>query len=265
MVAGSAGAAAKVRYKDAIFSSVSTKTDIVYGTATNAQKHKVALTFDLYTPPATDKVTSRAAIVWVHGGGFSGGDKTSPEIVDEANTFAKQGFVNISIKYRLEPGGCSAANPTNSCVVAIKEAMQDAQTAVRFLRTHAQKYGIDPTRIAIGGSSAGAITAANVGYASSEQPASGVRVVLSLSGANLLGTVSRGDAAALFFHGTKDPLVPYSWAVRTVNQAKAKHLVVTLVTWKGAGHVPYVQFRTQILNDSTSFLYKNMDLAHAAH
>src|SRR6185437_9827235 len=238
LAAAPSGAAAKVRYKDAMFSSVTKKTDIVYGTATNAQKHKVTLTFDLYAPPAADKVTRRPAIVWVHGGGFSGGDKTSPEIVDEANTFAKQGFINISIKYRLEPGGCSAANPTSGCVVAIREAMQDAQTAVRFLRTHAQKYGVDGKRIAIGGSSAGAITADNVAYASGEQPASGVRVALSLSGANLLSTVSKGDAAALFFHGTSDPLVPYSWAVRTVKQAKAKHLVATLITWKGAGHVP---------------------------
>jgi acetyl esterase/lipase len=186
-------------------------------------------------------------------------------LVDEANTFAKQGFVNISINYRLEPGGCSAANPTTMCVTAIKEATQDAQSAVRFLRNHAQKYRVDPRRIAIGGSSAGAITAAQVGYATSEKPAAGVRTVLSLSGANLLSAISKGDAAALFFHGTDDPLVPYKWAADTVKSAKAKRLVAGLVTWKGAGHVPYVQFRTQILTLSSNFLYKTMDLAHAAH
>jgi carboxylesterase type B len=271
-VAGSAfsvvqpvGAAVPARYRDGVFPTVVKTSDLVYGAATNAEKHKVTLKFDLYTPPATDTVTSRPAIVWVHGGGFSGGDKTSPELVDEANTFAKKGFVNISINYRLEPGGCSAAHATTTCVVAIKEATQDAQMAVRYLRTHATKYGVDPQRIAIGGSSAGAITAAQVGYATSENPASGVRAALSLSGANLFSKISKGDAAALFFHGTADPLVPYKWAVATVKEAKAKGLVAGLVTWKGAGHVPYVQFRTQILTLSTSFLYKNMDLAHAAH
>jgi acetyl esterase/lipase len=260
-----AGAATPARYRNAIFTSIVKKSDIVYGTATNAQKQKMTLRFDLYTPPATDKVKRRAAIVWVHGGSFSSGDKTSPELVDEMNTFARKGFVNISINYRLEPNGCSAANATKECIVAIQEATQDAQTAVHFLRTHATKYGVDPKRIAIGGSSAGAITAAQVGYATSEKPASGVRAVLSLSGANLFSTVSKGDAAALFFHGTADPLVPYKWAVNTVNAAKAKHLTVKLVTWKGAGHVPYVKFRDQILTDSTNFMYKNMDLGHAAH
>jgi carboxylesterase type B len=37
----------------------------------------------------------------VHGGSFCCGDKTSPELVDEANTFAKEGYVNFSIDYRL--------------------------------------------------------------------------------------------------------------------------------------------------------------------
>ena len=260
-----AGAAAPVRYQNGIFQTVVKTPDLVYGAATNVEKHKVTLKFDLYTPPAKDTVTSRPAIVWVHGGGFAAGDKTSPELVDEANTFAKKGFVNISINYRLEPGGCSAARPTTSCVTAIKEATQDAQAAVRYLRNHALTYGVDPHRIAIGGSSAGAITAAEVGYATSENPTAAVRTVLSLSGANLFSKISKGDAAALFFHGTADPLVPYKWAAATVKEAKAKGLVAGLVTWKGAGHVPYVQFRTQILTLSTKFLYKTMDLVHAAH
>jgi acetyl esterase/lipase len=255
---------APLRYRDAIFSSVVKTADLTYGSATTASNEAVTLTFDLYTPPQADTVTRRPAIIWVHGGSFSGGDKTSPELVDEANTFAKKGFVNISINYRLEPGGCSAATPTGTCITAIREATEDAQSAVAYLRTHASTYGVDPKRIAIGGSSAGAITAAQVGYATSETPASGVRSVLSLSGANLLSKVTEGDAAALFFHGTADPLVPYSWAVKTVDQAKAAGLTVSLETWDGAGHVPYAQFRSQILTQSTNFLWWTMDLRHAA-
>jgi predicted esterase len=142
--------------------------------------------------------------------------------------------------------------------------MQDAQTAVRFLRANAATYGIDPTRIAIGGSSAGAITALNVGYATSEDPASAVRAAVSLSGANLLSNISAGDAPALLFHGTADPLVPYQWAVNTVNLATAAHLDVFLETWPGAGHVPYVKFRDQILSQTSNFLWWEMDLKHAA-
>jgi para-nitrobenzyl esterase len=254
-----------LRYRDAIFTSVVKTADVTYGSATNLESETVTLKLDVYAPPASDTVSSRPAIIWVHGGSFSSGDKTSGELVDESNTFADKGFVNFSINYRLEPGGCSSSNPTATCVHAIQEATQDAQTAVRFVRTHAATYGVDPNRIAIGGSSAGAITALQVGYASSENPASKVRAALSLSGANLLSTVCKGDAPALLFHGTADPLVPYSWAVTTVNQAEAAGLTVSLETWEGAGHVPYVQFRTQILSQSANFLWWTMDLAHAAH
>jgi para-nitrobenzyl esterase len=256
---------APVRYRDNIATTVAMTSDITYGSAVNLSGQTITLKLDVYSPPATDKVKSRPAIVWVHGGSFSGGNKTSPELVDESNTFAKKGFVNASIDYRLEPGGCSAGGVTPECITAIQEAEQDAQTAVRFLRTHAATYGIDPTRIAIGGSSAGAITALNVGYASSENPASKVRAAVSLSGAKLLGSIGAGDPPALLFHGTADPLVPYQWAVNTTDQARAAHLPVFLETWQGAGHVPYVQFRTQILTQTQNFLWWEMDLQHAAH
>jgi acetyl esterase/lipase len=256
--------AAPLRYRDAIFSTVAKTTDITYGTALNAESQSVTLQLDLYAPPAFDTVTERPAIVWVHGGSFSSGDKTSGELVDESNTFAEKGYVNASINYRLEPGGCSAGAPTAACITAIQEATQDAQTAVAFLRTHAATYGIDPKRIAIGGSSAGAITALQVGYASGENAATAVRAAVSLSGANLLSKIGPGDAPALLFHGTADPLVPYQWAVNTVNQATAAKLQVFLETWQGAGHVPYVQFRDQILTQTQNFLWWELDLQHAA-
>jgi carboxylesterase type B len=199
----------------------------------------------------------------VHGGSFSSGNKSSPELVDESNTFAKKGYVNASIDYRLEPTGCSAGNPTAECLHAIQEATQDAQTAVRFLRTNAASYGIDPTRIAIGGSSAGAITALQVGYTTAENPASAVRGAVSLSGANILSPIGAGDAPALLFHGTADTTVPYQWAVNTVNKAHAAGLDAFLESLQDAGHVPYTQFRTQILTQTTNFLWWEMDLRHA--
>jgi dienelactone hydrolase len=255
---------APLRYRDPLFGSVSTSTDVVYGSATNAEGQPVTLTLDIYEPTG-DTVTARPAIVWVHGGSFTSGDKTSPELVDEANTFASKGYFNVSIDYRLEPGGCTGGAAPGVCMTAILEALADAQTAVRFLRTNAATYGIDPGRIAIGGSSAGAITALNVGFSSSEDPSAAVGAAVSLSGGALFVTIDSGDAPSLDFHGTADPLVPYPLAVYTQSLALAAGLDSFLTTFVGAGHVPYVQHRTEILDQTQNFLWWELHLTTAAH
>jgi carboxylesterase type B len=253
---------APVRYRDPIFNAVTVKKNVTYGSAVNLSGQTITLQLDMYQP-AGDTGTSRPAIVWVHGGSFCCGSKTSAEIVDEATTFSKAGYLNASIDYRLESPGCSES--LSNCVAAIQEAASDAQTAVRFLRTNAATYGIDPNRIAIGGSSAGAITALNVGYSSSEDPAASVRAAVSLSGAQLVvGTISPGDAPALDFHCTTDSLVPYQWAVNTINAAKAQGLDAFLESWNATCHVPYTEHRQQILDQSRNFLWWEMDLSHAA-
>ena len=104
---------APLRYRDPVLASVSKTSDVVYGSAINAENQTVTLTLDIYEPTG-DTVTARPAIVWVHGGSFTGGDKTSPELVDEANTFSRKGYFNVSINYRLEPGGCTGGTPPRS-------------------------------------------------------------------------------------------------------------------------------------------------------
>src|SRR3989442_7313213 len=119
------------------FGAVTPTPDLTYGSAVNASGQTVTLKLDLYEPTG-DAATSRPAIVWVHGGSFCCGDKTSPELVDEATTFSKKGYLNVSIDYRLESPGCSGS--FSNCVDAIREAAADAQTHVRFLRTNAPAY-----------------------------------------------------------------------------------------------------------------------------
>lgn len=254
---------APLRYRDLVFGGATKTADVVYGSAVNLSGQTVTLLLDVYEPTG-DTITERPAIVWVHGGSFAVGDKTSPELVDQANTFGRKGYLNVSINYRLEPPGCSGGGPITTCVSAIQEAMQDAQTAVRFLRTNAATYGIDDTRIAIGGSSAGAITALNVGFRSAEDPTAAVGAAVALSGSNILGAIGAGDAPSLLFHGTVDPLVPYAWATATYNQAIAAGLDSFLTTWVGAGHVPYVAHRNEIIDQTTNFLYWELDLMNAA-
>jgi acetyl esterase/lipase len=257
--------AAPLRYRDQVFSGVTKTADITYGSATNVSGQTVTLTLDKYEPTG-DTVTKRPAIVWVHGGSFCCGDKSSGELVDEAQTFSRKGYVNVSINYRLEPGGCSASSGGEHCIEAIQEATADAQTAVRFLRANASAYKIDPTRIAIGGSSAGAITALDVGFGSGEDAAAAVKGAVALSGAQLVSAPpGPGDAPSLLFHGTSDGTVPYQWAVNTVNNAHNAGLYSFLTSFPGAGHVPYAQHHDEIINQTTNFLYWVLDDASAAH
>lgn len=261
---------APLRYRDEVFTNVTKTSNIAYGSAVNEQGQTQTLLLDIYGPTG-DTVTARPAIVWVHGGGFVGGTKTSPEIVDEANTFARKGYLNVSISYRLSATGCSAAAPTANCIAAIINAKHDAQAAVRYLRANAAALGIDTDRIAVAGTSAGAITALNVAYGSNDPgtsgnpgPSSAVGAAVSLSGAAILTSPKAGDPAALLFHGTADTIVPYTWAQSTVASAKAAGAWANFTTWTGAGHVPYGANRTQILDHTTNFLYHILHLQRAA-
>jgi acetyl esterase/lipase len=260
---------APLRYRDLVFTGATKTSNIVYGHAVDQAGTNVTLILDMWRPTG-DTVTQRPAVVWVHGGSFRTGlNRTSPEIVDEATIFARKGYVTVSIDYRTHPVGCTQIN--TACLTAIIQAREDAQTAVRFLRESAATYGIDPTRIAIGGSSAGAITALNVGY-SPENPGPGehqgvssaVRAVQSLSGAALLSEpANAGDSPALLFHCTTDRLVSFDRATETVTNATNAGLLAVLRTWDATCHVPYADHKDQIIDETTNFFYWQLDLGHA--
>jgi dienelactone hydrolase len=262
-----------LRYRDQVFNSVSVTRDLQYGSAPDGNGNPVVLKLDLYQPSG-DTLTKRPAVVWVHGGSFCCGDKTSPEIVDEATTFAKLGYVAVSINYRLlaPPGSCSGSTAgSGTCVTAALEAKHDALAAVRWLRAKAATYRIDAGRIGIGGSSAGAITATLVGLFSEDVGSSGnpgypstVRGFQSLSGGLPNGVFAGpGDAPGLLFHGTADPVVPYQWSADTAAALSNAKVLNFLEPLDGAGHVPYVQFHDQIVSQSDYFFYAVLDLAHA--
>src|ERR1700760_3311381 len=117
---------APLRYRDAVFSALTTTPNITYGSAVNLEGQTVTLQMDAYQPTG-DTVTGRPAIIFVHGGSFTSGDQSEGDIVTEANTFAEKGYGTFSIDYRLESPGCSG-NLSN-CLQAMSEAFQDAQTA----------------------------------------------------------------------------------------------------------------------------------------
>ncbi|MEZ6092640.1 MAG: alpha/beta hydrolase [Pirellulaceae bacterium] len=77
----------------------------------------------------------------MHGGGWQGGTKDAG--IAQVIPFVRQGFVGATIDYRLTG---EAAFPAQ---------IHDCKCAIRYLRAHADEYGIDPEKIIIGGSSAG--------------------------------------------------------------------------------------------------------------
>ena len=107
--------------------------DIEYA---NVNGHSLRL--DLYLPaaPAEDPVP---LVLWVHGGAWRAGDKSptyAPETLGETYAVA-------SVNYRLTDEALFPAQ------------IHDVKAAVRWLRAHAQRFGLDPDRFGAWGSSAG--------------------------------------------------------------------------------------------------------------
>jgi predicted esterase len=128
-------------------------------------------------------------------------------------------------------------------LAAIDNARLDMQTAVRWFRAHATSLGIDPDRIGVGGSSAGAVTALGVavnrddpGIGDLPDYSSSVCTAVSISGANDPLAVDAGDAGAIFHHGTLDTVVPYGNAVETRDAMVAVGLPVQWNEYPGESH-----------------------------
>lgn len=94
----------------------------------------------------------RPAIMFFHGGGWVGG---KPGQFDHhVQHFASKGIVCFQVEYRLLKG--SRTSPPDVCI-------RDARSAVRFVRSRADEFGINPNQLACGGGSAGGHLAAALG------------------------------------------------------------------------------------------------------
>jgi len=105
---------------------------------------------DLYLPAGVAKGQRCPAVVIIHGGGWSGGDKGAAREINIGTTLAANGYVGFSINYVLATKD-RPVWPQN---------VYDCKTAVRWLRKNADRLGIDPDHIgAIGGSAGGHLAA----------------------------------------------------------------------------------------------------------
>ena len=96
---------------------------------------------DIYTPKRIPIGKKLPVILYVHGGGWTGGNKEN--VAEKPNFFIKKGYVFISINHRLSPK------------VTYEEMASDVVLAIKWVDSHAEDYQIDRRKINLMGHSAG--------------------------------------------------------------------------------------------------------------
>ena len=235
---------------------------------------------DLYRP-------ERAAgplpvIVWVHGGGWTNGDKARLPIA----SFATNGFAIAAINYRFSQHAIFPAQ------------IHDCKAAVRWLRANAKQYGLDPNHFGAWGASAGghlvALLGTTAGVGELEGPggnddqSSRVQAVVDWYGptdfltvgaketrtrliggdpqaikekaakASPMTYVSSKAAPFLIMHGDRDKTVPISQSEAFAQALKQAGAEVTFVVVKGAGHGGRLFTSPETLKQIEAFFRKHL-------
>lgn len=190
-------------------------------TYTYAIKKTDTLKLDVYTPKNIKVNDSFPVVLWMHGGGFSGGNRDNPDEVKFMKYLTEQGYIGISMSYRLllkdfkTGSGCNC--PKTFKLDIFRQAAIDYLDAAKYVVDNKEKFQIDPTKIIAGGSSAGAEGVLNAVYLKNffvDDVSKYINVkfagVISLAGAVVdADYISKENAIpTVLFHGTEDPLVP---------------------------------------------------------
>jgi len=232
----------KVRYLENVFDSIKIQKDIVFGTSVNENGVNENLKLDIYSPEG-DKMIYRPVIVWIHGGGFRhGNDKTQSYIVEMAKRFTRKGYVCLAIDYRLRE------NPKDDPAGTISDAVGDALKGLDWLRKNSELLKVDPSKIIIGGGSAGGMLGCNLCFNNRAGDKNDIDGIVGF--VNLWGTpdliwgeldIDKNDPPTIIVHGTEDKLVSYSNSAALAEKLKANNVKHELITIEGAGHTPVKQ------------------------
>lgn len=184
--------------------------DLVYLTLNDSNNVQRNLHLDIYRPAKGGKLP---ALLMIHGGGWRSGNKSLEGPM--AKQVALHGYVTIPVEYRL------------SLEARYPAAIHDIKAAIRWVKANAEKYGIDTTRIAIEGNSAGGqlatlvgMTAYDAGFEGSEGVfgvTSRVQAVVDIDGVvDFLSPASNKiprspDAADAFWLGGTFETRPVRW------------------------------------------------------
>ena len=174
----------------------------------------------IYKPSEFDIKKKYSCIVFFHGGGWNSGNPE--QFQRQSRYFASRGMVAISVEYRIK----------NEHGTSPIQAMEDAKSAIRFIRSNARLLSIDPSKIAAAGGSAGGHLAAVAGnidlFNNSDEDLTisskpnllilynpvidfGTRKWLWInnpSDASPIHNISKGSPPTIILTGTNDKIVP---------------------------------------------------------
>jgi acetyl esterase/lipase len=215
---------------------------------------------DLYFPKEMPANVKLPAVIWIHGGGFNDGDKAKGRETNFCHEMVLHGYVSMSINYKLRRMKDQVTWP---------QCVYDAKSAVRWLRANADKFGIDPERIAVAGGSAGgnlaamlAVTGPADGLEPTGEGSTKVSCAIDFYGAvdllkyhdmkmfaktrteapelyvkgSPITHVDAQDAPLLLIHGTKDETVALSQSESLASKCKAAGLEHELIVVPDAPH-----------------------------
>lgn len=212
----------------------------------------VELKLHLFEPDNYKASDKRPVIIFFFGGGWTSGNPN--QFYEQAQALADQGLLAISAEYRI----------ANRHHTSPFDAVEDAKSAVRWVRQHAAELGVDPDRIVASGGSAGGHIAACTGVIEGFEADGEDLAVSSVPNAIILFNpvldttekgyglkkvsearkteispchhVHSGIVPTIIFHGTGDRTVPFENIERFTQLMKEAGNECTLVPYEGADH-----------------------------
>lgn len=223
---------AQTRFIDNIFTNIDSTKNIQYCITTYASGTEDTLRLD-YFEPSGDLMQNRPLVVVIHGGSFSDGTRNDFFCTEYEQIFSKKGYCVASIDYRTNLDILSIANSKKELCTSMYNAVQDARSAVRFLKANAETYKIDTNHVFLCGYSAGAVTAiqyahmwtsefidfldGDLQYIELLDIRNNLNVSASIDGyVSYAGAVfdtawiQNGNVPFIAFHGTNDNVISYS-------------------------------------------------------
>ncbi len=245
-------------------SNVSFQKDVAYLGPDRAEK------MDVYTPKG-ESDGPRPAVLWIHGGGWVGGNKLSKREKVICKALAEEGYVAFSIDYRLGSYK-SKTLPGGGVDVPWPQNIYDCKSALRYIRKESARFGVDPDRIAVAGGSAGGHLALLVGVSGDVdalnhgglylEQSNQVACIVDFYGivevtggrqklfagdtdaetaenlrlANILTHVDRETPPVFIAHGTRDGTVKLSQSKKLADALTQANVPHTFIEVEGAPH-----------------------------